>query len=154
MSDHFSESPNLLLDFANLTLRYRRASGNSSNLVGGKLFSGMITTLFRGYPEQCLHTTQHTPLQKQTLLRRGLGFRGVGETLSRTAGIFVFDVWKMLRSSSGCLNFLGSTCVLHGIYCVFVLSDQLWFGSFFLAEFATPAAVAVLGLEPLQLHRL
>ena len=49
---------------------------------------------------------------------------------------------------------LGSTYVLHGIYSVFVLSDHLWFGSFFPVEFATPVAVAVLVLEPLQLHRL
>ena len=66
----------------------------------GEAFSGMITTLFRGHPEQYLHTlarTRHTPLQKQTLLRRGLGFRGVGEPLPRTAGIFGFDVWKMLH---------------------------------------------------------
>ena len=45
---------------------------------------------------------------------------------------------------------LGSTYVLHGIYSVFVLSDHLWFGSFFPVE----VAVAVLVLEPLQLHRL
>ena len=42
---------------------------------------------------------------------------------------------------------------LHGIYSVFVLSDHLWFGSSFPVEFATPVAVAVLGLEPLQFHR-
>ena len=68
--------------------------------VGGKLFSGMITTLFRGHPEHYLHTltrTRHTLLQKQTLLRRGLGFRAVGEPLPRTAGIFGSDVWKMLH---------------------------------------------------------
>ena len=49
----------------------------NSKLGGGKFFSGTITTLFRGHPEQWLHTlahTRHTPLQKQTLLRRGLGF--------------------------------------------------------------------------------
>ena len=54
----------------------------------------MITTLFRGHPEQYLHAlarTQHTPLQKLTFLCR-LGFRGVGEPFPRTAGIFVFDV--------------------------------------------------------------
>ena len=49
---------------------------------------------------------------------------------------------------------LGSTYALHGIYSVFVLSDHLWFGSFFPVEFATPVAVAVLVLEPLQLHPL
>ena len=38
-------------------------------------------------------TPRTTPvLQQQTLLRRGLGFRRVGELLPRTAGIFVFDV--------------------------------------------------------------
>ena len=60
----------------------------------------MITTLFRGHPELYLHTlvrTHHTVFQKQTLLRGGWGFRGVGELLPRTAGIFVFDVYKMLR---------------------------------------------------------
>ena len=60
----------------------------------------MITTLFRGHPEQYLHTPariHHTLLQKQALLRRGLGFRSVGEPLPRTAGIFVFDVYKLLR---------------------------------------------------------
>ena len=41
--------------------------------------------------------THHAVLQKQTLLRRGLGFRGVGELLPRGAGIFVFYVLKMLR---------------------------------------------------------
>ena len=51
----------------------------------------MITTLFP-YPKQYLHTV----LQNQTLLRGGLGFRGVGELLPCTAGIFVF-VYKMLR---------------------------------------------------------
>ena len=54
----------------------------------------------------------HTPLQKQTLLRGGLGFKGVGETLPRTAGICVFGVQKMLRSRFWeCLNFLAApTC--------------------------------------------
>ena len=59
-----------------------------------------MTTLFRGHPEQHLYTlarTHHTLLQKQTLLRRGLGFRGVGEPNPRTAGIFVLDVHEMLR---------------------------------------------------------
>ena len=65
-----------------------------------------------------------------------------------------FLMSKMLRSRFWeFLNLLGSTCVFHGIYSVFVLSDPLWFGSFFPVEFATPVAVAVLGLEPLQLHR-
>ena len=44
-----------------------------------------------------LERRHHTVLQKQTLLHRGLGFRGVGELLPRTAGIFVFDGYKMLR---------------------------------------------------------
>ena len=44
--------------------------------------------------------------------------------------------------------------VLHDIYSGFVLSDHLWFSSFFPFEFATPAAVAVLRPEPLHLHRL
>ena len=38
----------------------------------GEAFSGMITTLFRGHPEQYLHKlvrTHHAPLQKHTLLR-------------------------------------------------------------------------------------
>ena len=42
----------------------------------------------------CAHAP-HTLLQKHTLLRRGLGFRGVGDPLPSTAG-FVFDVCKML----------------------------------------------------------
>ena len=59
----------------------------------------------------------------------------------------------MLRSRFWeCLNLLGSTCVFHSIYSVFVLSDNLWFGIFFPVEFATPVAVAVLRLEPLQLQ--
>ena len=56
MSDHLIYSPNLLLDFANSTLGFRRAFGENSKLVGGKPFSGMITTLFRGHPEQYLRT--------------------------------------------------------------------------------------------------
>ena len=58
----------------------------------GEAISELITTPFRGHPEEHFHTlahTGHTPLQKQALLRRGLGFRGVGESLPRTAGIFV-----------------------------------------------------------------
>ena len=99
MSDHLKCSPNLLLDLANSTLGFRRAFGENSKLVGGKFFLRMITTLYRGHPEQYLHTvarTYHAPLQKQTLLCRGLGFRGVGEPIPRTAVIFVFDVYKML----------------------------------------------------------
>ena len=66
----------------------------------------------------------------------------------------LFLMSKMLRSRFWeCLNLLGSTCVFHGICSVFVLSDHLWFGSSFPVEFATPVAVAVLGLELLQLHR-
>ena len=69
-----------------------------------EVFSEMIPTLFRGHPEH-LHTpnnishpSAHTPHpQMPTLLRRGLGFRGVGEPLPRTAGIFAFDADKMLR---------------------------------------------------------
>ena len=38
--------------------------------------------------------------------------------------------------------------MFHAVYSVFVL----WFGSFFPVELATPVALAVLGLEPLQLH--
>ena len=100
MSDHFLSSPNLLLDFAKLTLGLRRAFGKNSKLDWGEPLLGMITTLLRGHPEQHLHTAahaHHTTLRKQALLRRGLGFRGVGEPLPRTAGIFVFDVRKMLR---------------------------------------------------------
>ena len=43
---------------------------------------------------------------------------------------------------------------MHGTHNVFVLSDHLWFGSFFPVEFASPVAVAVLVPEPLQLDRL
>ena len=43
---------------------------------------------------------------------------------------------------------------MHGIDSVFVLSDNLRFSCFFPVEFATPAAVAVLGPEPAQLQRL
>ena len=64
---------------------------------------GMMTTLFRGHPEQCIQT--HPLLQKQILLRRGLCFRGVGEPLPRTAGIFFMlldvalqDLW-MIKAS-------------------------------------------------------
>ena len=105
-----------------------------------------LPTLFRGYPEQYLHTlarTHHAPLEKQTL-RRGLSFKGVGEPLPRTAGICVFDVHKMLRFSfAECENLLGSTCVLNSVYSVVVLSDRLLFSSFFPVEFATPAAVGL-----------
>ena len=76
-----------------------------------------------------------------------------GESLPRTAGIFVFDVEDVALQVFGVLSLLGSTCVFHGIYSVFILSDHLWFGSSFPVEFATPVAVAVSGLEPLQLHR-
>ena len=55
----------------------------------------MMTTLFCGRPEQYAARTHHTLLQKHTLLRRGLGFRGVAEPLPGTAG-FGFDVYKML----------------------------------------------------------
>ena len=64
-------------------------------LGGEKLFAGMITTPFRGHPEQYLHTlvhAHHAPLQKQALLCRGPGFKGVAEPLPHTAGVFVFDV--------------------------------------------------------------
>ena len=70
--------------FANSTLGFRRAFCENSNLDGGKLVSGMMTTMFHGHPEQYTHTrarTHHTLLQKQILLRRGLGLRGVGEPL-------------------------------------------------------------------------
>ena len=90
----YVQSPNLLLDLANSTLGFRRAFCENSNLGGGTLVSGMMTTLFCGRPEQYART-HHTLPQKHTLLRRGLGFRGVGEPLPRTAG-FVFDVYKML----------------------------------------------------------
>ena len=36
---------------------------------------------------------------------------------------------------SECYNLLGSTCVLHGIYSIFVLSDHLRFSFFFPVEF-------------------
>ena len=77
-----------------------RASCENSNLGGGKLVSGMMTTLFRRRPKQYLHTiarTHRTVLQKLALLRRGLGFRRVSEPLPNTADIFVFVVYKMLR---------------------------------------------------------
>ena len=88
------QSPNLLLDFATSTLGFRRVFCENSNLGGGTLVSGKMTTLFCGRPEQYART-HHTLLQKHTLLRRGLGFRGVGEPLPRTAGC-VFDVYRML----------------------------------------------------------
>ena len=56
-------------DFGRLSAKTRdfgRLSAKTRNCLGGKLFSGMITTLFRGHHEQyCIftperaHTTQH-----------------------------------------------------------------------------------------------
>ena len=70
MSDHCISSPNLLLDVANSTLGFRRLSAKT-RIGWGEAFSGMITTLFHGHPEQYLHTlvalarTRHTPLQRR-----------------------------------------------------------------------------------------
>ena len=65
------------------TLGFRRAFGENSKLSRGKLFRVMIMTLFVSRTPRTifphLACTHHTVLQKQTLLRRGLGFRGVGE---------------------------------------------------------------------------
>ena len=59
----------------------------------GEAFSGMITPrTISPHP-----SARHTVHQKQALLRRRLGFRGVGELLARTAGVFVFEVYKTLR---------------------------------------------------------
>ena len=52
--------------------------------------------MFCERPEQYVRT-HHTLLEKHTLLRLGLGFRGVGEPNPRTGGIFGFGVWKMLH---------------------------------------------------------
>ena len=42
-------------------------SAKTRTWVGGSLFrSGMMTTLFRGHPEQCLHTLAHTPANPPT----------------------------------------------------------------------------------------
>ena len=93
-SDHFMSS-NLLLDVANSTLGFWRASAKTRNWLGGSFFGDDHDTVSRTPRTIASHPsarTHHTPLQKQTLLRRGLGFRGVGEPLPRTAGIFVFDV--------------------------------------------------------------
>ena len=96
MWDHRIASPNLITSGrCELDLGISEGFRQKLEIGWGEAFSGMITTLFRGHPEQYLHTlarTCHTPLQKQTLLRRGLGFRGVGEPLPRTAGSFGFDV--------------------------------------------------------------
>ena len=118
--------------------------------VGGKLFSGMITTLFRGHPEQYLHTlarTHHTKLLKQTLLCRGLGFRGVASPSHAQLASSFSLFGRCCASGSGVLKPSWQHLCLHGAYSVFVLSDHLWFGSFFPVEFAIPAAVAVWGLS-------
>ena len=83
-----------------LEFRISEGFGSKRELGLGGAFRGMMTTRFRRHPEQYLHTlvrVHHTLLQKKTLLRQGLGFRSVGEPLPRTAGIFVFDAYKMLR---------------------------------------------------------
>ena len=46
MSDHLLLSPDILLDFANSTLGFRRAFCENSNLDGGKLVSGMRAGFF------------------------------------------------------------------------------------------------------------
>ena len=63
----------------------------------GEAFFGDDHNTARGLrtPEQYLHTlalAHHAPLRQQTLLRRDLGFKGVGEPLPHTAAIFAFDV--------------------------------------------------------------
>ena len=49
-------APNLLLDFAISTLGFRWAFGEYQNGFG-EAFAGMITTLFRGHPEQYINIT-------------------------------------------------------------------------------------------------
>ena len=94
-------------DFGGLSAKIRTGGGN--------LVSGMITTLFRGHAEQYLHTparAHHTLLQKQTLRRRGLGFRGVGEPFHVQPALFLMFIrccapgfrsfkpsWQHLRSA-------------------------------------------------------
>ena len=68
---------------------FERLAAKTGNWVGESFFGDDHDTASR--------TPRTTSPQKQTLLRRGRGFRGVGELLPRTAGIFVFDVYKMLR---------------------------------------------------------
>ena len=98
MSDHLIYSPNLLLDFANSTLGFRRAFRRKLEIGWGEAFFGDDHDTVSWTPRTISpHPSVHTPLQKQTLLRRGLGFKGVGEPLPLTAGIFVFDAYKMLR---------------------------------------------------------
>ena len=145
MSDHLIYSPNLLLDGG--------LSAKTRNWVGGKAFSGMITTLFHGHPEQYLHTlalacTHHAPLQQQTLLRQGLSFKGVCEPLPHTAGIFVVMFLRCCASGFGSVKTFLAAPAFCTVFTAFSYSR------FFPVEFATPAAVAVLGPKPLQLHRL
>ena len=97
MSDPLLLSPSLLLDFANSTLGFG-ISAKNRNWVGGSFFGDGHDTVSRTprtISPYLAHT--HRTLQKQTLPRRGLGFRGVCELLPRAAVIFVFDVYKMLR---------------------------------------------------------
>ena len=103
MSDPLTYSPNLLLDFATRLWDFEGFSAKLEISIGwGEASSGddhdtVSRTPRTISPHLLVACTHHAVLQKQTLLCRGLGFRGVGKLLPHTAGIFVFDVYKMLR---------------------------------------------------------
>ena len=92
MSDHFIYKPTS--GRCELDLGTLEGIRQKLEIGWGEAFSGMITTKFRGHPEQYLHTLARTPHTTSTTNppARGLGFRGVGEPLSRTTGISGFDV--------------------------------------------------------------
>ena len=148
--------------FWTLRTRHWDFGGLSAKNGWGEAFSGMITTLFRGHPEQYLHTlarTRHTPLQNKPPYAEVWALGVSASPSPCTAGIFGFDAWKMLhfrfwqvlKPSWRHLRFAQYLQRLRAIRPPVVeqflprrvCNSQL-----------TPAAVAVLGHEPLQLHRL
>ena len=73
---------------------------------------------------------EHAELQKQTYAEVWALRVLASPSNVQLASLFLMS--KMLRSRFWeFLNLLGSACVFHGIYSVFVLCDHLWFGSFF-----------------------
>ena len=104
MSGRLIYSPNLLLDFANSTLRCRKAFGEKSKLGGGSFLDtdhDTVSRTPRTVPPHPSALILNTTSKNKPSYADVWALKGVGEPLPRTAGIFVFDVYKTLRFRFG-----------------------------------------------------
>ena len=156
MSDNLLYSPSLLLDFANSTLGFRRAFGENSKLVWGKLFSGIMTLLCR-HPEQYLHTLARAHTTHQFQSKPSYAEVWALRVLANPSYVQLAFLFLMfIRCCSSGFRSVKTLLAAPAFGTVFIVFS--YYPTFWGLEVSSPSSLqlqlAVLGPEPLELHRL